>query len=69
MNNDSEKILCELVDLIEEINVHEIARQIEIGDLELWCTDMRSGLRVRIKKLLKEIGNDSQISKLRVARI
>ena len=59
MNNDSEKILCELVDLIEEINVHEIARQIEIGDLELWCTDMRSGLRVRIKKLLKEIGNDS----------
>ena len=69
MNNDSEKILCELVDLIEEINVHEIARQIEIGDLELWCTDMRSGLRVCIKKLLKEIGNDSQISKLRVARI
>lgn len=66
MNNDSEKILCELVDLIEEINVHEIARQIEIGDLELWCTDMRSGLRVRIKKLLKEISNDSQISKLRV---
>ena len=69
MDNDSEKILCELVDLIEEINVHEIAMQIEIGDLELWCTDMRSGLRVRIKKLLKEIGNDSQISKLRVARI
>lgn len=69
MNNNSEKILCELVDLIEEINVHEIARQIEIGDLELWCTDMRSGLRVRIKKLLKEISNDSQISKLRVARI
>ena len=69
MNNDSEKILCELVDLIEEINVHEIARQIEIGDLELWCTDMRSGLRVRIKKLLKEISNDSQISKPRVARI
>ncbi len=66
MDNDSEKILCELVDIIEEINVHEIAKQIEIGDLELWCTDMRSGLRVRIKKLLKEIGNDSQISKLRV---
>ena len=31
--------------------------QIAIGDLKEWCDDMQYGLRVRLKKLKKAVGN------------
>ena len=59
MTDDVEELFQDLSELITEISVVRIADQIAIGDLKEWCDDMQYGLRVRLKKLKKVVGNDN----------